>query len=229
MTTLVSLSRRRFLGCAGVASATLLTGCSTQGIGAFFEPVVNVIAPKTYDGEQPDPAVIYAARTDEGFSLPAIPYKNIPQRFYRQRVIDPTGEAPGTVVVDTKARYLYLVEKGGTAMRYGVSIGKEGFAWQGEGVIQWRKKWPRWTPPDEMVARQPKLARYSIANGGQEPGIRNPRTRSTACTETRIGARSARRNPLAACASSIRTSSISTIACPKAPGSSSGSSFYRDV
>ncbi|SES23621.1 L,D-transpeptidase [Rhizobium sp. NFR03] len=174
MTTLVSLSRRRFLGCTGVASATLLTGCSTQGIGAFFEPVVNVIAPKTYDGEQPDPAVIYAARTDEGFSLPAIPYKNIPQRFYRQRVIDPTGEAPGTVVVDTKARYLYLVEKGGTAMRYGVSIGKEGFAWQGEGVIQWRKKWPRWTPPDEMVARQPKLARYSIANGGQEPGLRNP-------------------------------------------------------
>ncbi len=66
------------------------------------------------------------------------------------------------------------MESGGTAMRYGVGIGKEGFAWSGEGVIQWRQKWPRWKPPNEMVARKPELAQYSIENGGMEPGLMNP-------------------------------------------------------
>ena len=92
-----------------------------------------------------------------GIVIPAVPYWKIPERFYRQQVIDPTGEAPGTVVVDTPNRFLYVVEPGGTAMRYGVGIGREGFAWQGTGVIQWRQKWPKWTPPDEMIARQPEL------------------------------------------------------------------------
>ncbi len=59
-------------------------------------------------------------------------------------------------------------------MRYGVGIGREGFAWQGAGVIQWRQRWPRWKPPNEMVARQPELAKYSIENGGMEPGLKNP-------------------------------------------------------
>ena len=89
-------------------------------------------------------------------------------------MIDPTGEAPGSVVVNTTQRMLYVTEQGGTAMRYGIGVGREGFAWQGRGVIQWRKKWPRWNPPDEMVARQPELVKYSIANGGMAPGLMNP-------------------------------------------------------
>ena len=93
---------------------------------------------------------------------------------YRQRVLDPPGERPGTVVVDTASRFLYLVERDGSAMRYGVGIGREGFAWEGEGVIQWRQKWPKWTPPAEMIARQPQLAKYSAENGGQPPGLDNP-------------------------------------------------------
>ena len=59
-------------------------------------------------------------------------------------------------------------------MRYGVGIGRDGFAWGGEGVIQWRQKWPKWTPPDEMIARQPELAKYSADNGGMPPGLTNP-------------------------------------------------------
>src|SRR3546814_12160481 len=59
-------------------------------------------------------------------------------------------------------------------MRYGVGIGREGFAWKGAGVIQWRQKWPKWTPPAEMIARQPRLAKYSAENGGQPPGLNNP-------------------------------------------------------
>jgi lipoprotein-anchoring transpeptidase ErfK/SrfK len=89
-------------------------------------------------------------------------------------VKDPTGEPAGTVVVDTAARFLYVVEPGGTAMRYGVGIGRDGFAWEGEGVIQWRQPWPRWKVPDDMIRRQPSLARYSVANGGMDPGIKNP-------------------------------------------------------
>ena len=117
---------------------------------------------------------MYGTVVDGGFVIPAVPYWEINPRYYRQRVVDPTGERPGTVVVDTASRFLYLVEADGSAMRYGVGIGREGFSWQGEGVIQWRQKWPTWTPPAEMIARQPHLARFSAENGGQPPGLDNP-------------------------------------------------------
>ncbi|RVN88417.1 L,D-transpeptidase, partial [Sinorhizobium meliloti] len=60
------------------------------------------------------------------------------------------------------------------AMRYGVGLGREGFAWSGRGLIQWKQKWPKWTPPNEMIARQPVLAKYSADNGGMPPGLDNP-------------------------------------------------------
>ena len=59
-------------------------------------------------------------------------------------------------------------------MRYGVGIGRDGFAWEGEGIIHWRQPWPRWKVPADMIARTPSLARYSVENGGMEPGIKNP-------------------------------------------------------
>ncbi len=116
----------------------------------------------------------YAGLEDGGHKLPAVPFQQIDPKFYRQRVEDPTGEPAGTVVVDTPSKFLYVVEPGGTAMRYGVGLGRAGFAWQGEGIIQWRQKWPRWKPPAEMIARQPELEKYSVENGGQEPGPSNP-------------------------------------------------------
>ena len=178
MTVFPSVSRRQLLAMAGFGAASALTGCSTvpPATGTQPQPLAPaIVTPIVIPPEsQPDPALIYAAEADGGFPLPAIPYKKIDPQFYRQRVIDPTGEPAGTVVVDTRARFLYLVESGGTAMRYGVSIGKDGFAWEGEGVIQWRKKWPRWTPPDEMVARDPSIRSVSAANGGMIPGLNNP-------------------------------------------------------
>ena len=157
-----SFSRRNFLALAGLGAVSTLASCaSTIDNGPVVSPVQYTGSPRpfrtwfsSYDGEQPDPAVIYASVEDGGFVVPAVPYKQIDPRFYRQRVIDPTGEAPGSVVVNTTQRMLYVTEQGGTAMRYGIGVGREGFAWQGRGVIQWRKKWPRWNPPDEMVARQ---------------------------------------------------------------------------
>jgi lipoprotein-anchoring transpeptidase ErfK/SrfK len=118
-------------------------------------------------------AARYAAIEDGGHQLPAVPFREIDSKFYRQRVLNTTGEPAGTVVVDTGSKFLYVVEPGGTAMRYGVGLGRAGFAWEGEGVIQWRQKWPRWKPPAEMIARQPELAKFSVENGGQEPGPNN--------------------------------------------------------
>lgn len=117
---------------------------------------------------------MYRAMPEEDFPIPAVDLTKVNKRFYRQLVDDPTGERPGTIVVDTKAFYLYLVRPGGKAMRYGVGLGRQGFEWSGKGVIQWKQRWPKWTPPAEMIARQPELEQYSAANGGQAPGLTNP-------------------------------------------------------
>jgi len=119
-------------------------------------------------------SAMYGAKSDSGFNLPAIPFKKIDPQFLRQVVADPTGEAPGTIVVDTKRRYLYLVRENNKAIRYGVGIGRAGFAWSGRAIIQYKKKWPIWTPPPEMIERQPELRQYSAENGSMKPGLRNP-------------------------------------------------------
>ncbi|MBL8579112.1 MAG: L,D-transpeptidase [Mesorhizobium sp.] len=117
---------------------------------------------------------MYRAMPEEDFPIPAVDLTKVDKRFYRQLVDDPTGERPGTVVVDTQSYYLYLVRPGGKAMRYGVGLGRQGFTWSGDGVVQWKQRWPTWTPPAEMIARQPELEKWSAKNGGQPPGIDNP-------------------------------------------------------
>jgi len=119
-------------------------------------------------------ALMYGPVLDEGFEVPAVPYQKIDRRFLRQLVSDPTGEQPGTIVVDTSSHFLYLVRQNGEAMRYGVGLGRAGFEWSGRAVVQWKQKWPRWKPPAEMIARDPKLEQYSVENGGMEPGLMNP-------------------------------------------------------
>ena len=166
-------TRRAFLSVALSASA-FIAGCATSGgAGAPTAPPPVARRPIATASDA-ELQLRYAALQDGGHSIPAIPYTEMDPKFYRQRVIDPTGERPGTVVVDTASRFLYLTEPGGTAMRYGVGIGRDGFAWQGEGIVHWRQHWPRWKPPAEMITRQPELERYSVENGGMDPGINNP-------------------------------------------------------
>ncbi|MBB5571820.1 lipoprotein-anchoring transpeptidase ErfK/SrfK [Rhizobium paranaense] len=117
---------------------------------------------------------MYAQKSEDDFTLPAIPYKRIDPRFLRQEVDYRTNERPGTIVIDTRGHYLYFVEPGGRAMRYGVGLGAAGYAWHGRGVIQWKQKWPRWTPPSEMVAREPEIKPVSAQRGGMNPGPTNP-------------------------------------------------------
>src|SRR5207237_1682406 len=86
----------------------------------------------------------------------------------RQVVNYRTSEAPGTIIIDTPNTYLYLVMPGGKAMRYGIGVGREGFTWSGVKTIERKAEWPDWTPPPEMIHRQPYLPRF-VAGGPSNP------------------------------------------------------------
>ncbi|BAV46185.1 ErfK/YbiS/YcfS/YnhG family protein [Mesorhizobium loti] len=162
------LNRRAFLGASALGAASVaLSACTTTEV-VSPPPPVAAPPPDTAFG---DTATMYAARTDEGYQLPAIPVAKLDPKFVRQIVADPTGEKPGTIVVDVSEHFLYLVRDGGKAIRYGVSLGKAGFGWTGSAVVQARKKWPVWTPPPEMIQRRPELAKFK---DGMPPGPQSP-------------------------------------------------------
>ena len=95
----------------------------------------------------------------------------IDPRYQRQVVSYSGGEAPGTIIVDTGAKHLYLVQSGGKALRYGVGVGKQGFGWSGSAKVGRKAQWPRWTPTQAMMKRQPELKRWA---GGMAGGVDNP-------------------------------------------------------
>lgn len=113
----------------------------------------------------------YGRVVDGGFAVAAVPVARMDPRLLRQRVAYAGKDRPGTVVVDSTNRFLYLVESRGTAMRYGISVGEAGASWSGEAVIGAKRLWPRWTPPDEMIQRSPEVARHA---GGLAGGPANP-------------------------------------------------------
>jgi lipoprotein-anchoring transpeptidase ErfK/SrfK len=116
---------------------------------------------------------MYAGGEDNGFMLPAIDTRRIDRRYLRQVVRLPVNVPyePGTIVVDPNNRFLYLVGEGGSAIRYGIGVGREGFAWSGEAAVRHKQVWPKWTPPREMVERDPKAAPYA---DGMPGGLENP-------------------------------------------------------
>ncbi|HDZ71912.1 L,D-transpeptidase [Aurantimonas sp. C2-6-R+9] len=159
-------TRRKLLLGFGLGAAAVATGCTTG-------PRAKVsVAPYPVErGIEPKYVSMYGPVVDDGYRIPAVDLKRVDPKFYRQEVADPTGEAPGTVVVDTANYFAYVVMPGGRAMRYGVGIGRAGFSWSGRAKVQWKRKWPTWTPPREMIAREPSLAKYA---DGMEPGLANP-------------------------------------------------------
>lgn len=173
-TSPASLTRRRLLSLSAAGAASVaLSACTTFRHEIAVEPL-KPKPPVSVDPAFGSYEMMYAPVIDEGYQLPGIPLEKMNRKFLRQIVADPTGERPGTVVVDTSTHFLYLVREGGEAIRYGVGLGRAGFAWSGRAVIQWKRKWPKWTPPDDMIARQPQLEKYSARNGGMEPGLKNP-------------------------------------------------------
>src|SRR5258705_258066 len=92
--------------------------------------------------------------------------------FRKQVVYYRSNEAPGTIIISTADRHLYLVQGNGRAIRYGIGVGREGFQWQGLLSITKKAEWPDWTPPEEMIQRQPYLPRFMAGGPGNPLGAR---------------------------------------------------------
>lgn len=137
---------------AAIVGVMALSGCSTVSNSTLF---VNA----------------YTSKSDGGYRLPSIPVSKVPREFRRQTVPYTGKEKVGTIIVDTQARHLFLVEPDGKAIRYGIGVGREGFEWSGVARVGWKREWPTWTPPAAMIKRQPELAKY---RGGMKPGLTNP-------------------------------------------------------
>jgi lipoprotein-anchoring transpeptidase ErfK/SrfK len=109
---------------------------------------------------------------DQPGYIPSEAEEQLPPEFQRTVVYFRTTEAPGTIIVNTSERYLYVVQGGGRAIRYGIGVGREGFQWQGLLTISRKAEWPDWTPPPEMIARQPYLPRFMAGGPGNPMGAR---------------------------------------------------------
>ena len=148
-------SRVRLLALLMVSAS--LAGCaSSGGIGGFAGGA----------------SAKYAEMNDGGHVLPAIDVSEINPAMLRQPVEYRTKEPAGTVIVDTAARHLYLVEGNGRAMRYGIGVGKAGLAFAGSATIKRKAEWPHWSPTENMMNREP--ARYRHMAAGLDGGIDNP-------------------------------------------------------
>ncbi|MGY3135821.1 lipoprotein-anchoring transpeptidase ErfK/SrfK [Bradyrhizobium sp. USDA 4501] len=123
-----------------------------------------ILTPPTEAVQPPVQSMPQTQEEDRSVELPA--------RLRRQVVAYPTREAPGTIIIDTPHTYLYLVLGNGQAMRYGIGIGRDGFTWSGTQTITKKAEWPDWTPPPEMIARQPYLPRHMAGGPGNPLGAR---------------------------------------------------------
>src|SRR5882762_8376377 len=138
----------------------VLTGALVAASALFADWATAAPAGYPFMSSRADQMAPLEEQTEQGFELPA--------RFKRQVVGYSGGEAPGTIVIDTGNTFLYLVQPGGRAIRYGIGVGRDGFRWSGVQQITKKAEWPDWTPPAEMIARQPYLPRF-MAGGPTNP------------------------------------------------------------
>jgi lipoprotein-anchoring transpeptidase ErfK/SrfK len=148
-------SRRNALRSFGLAALA--------GIALTAPASANPLSLMTPGYEARDPSPILTD-PEQGFKQAA--------RFKRQVVAYATSEAPGTIIIDTPNTYLYLVLGNGRALRYGIGVGREGFTWSGVQTISKKAEWPDWTPPPEMLERQPYLPRFMAGGPGNPLGAR---------------------------------------------------------
>ena len=148
------LDRRKLL----VAGAAGLVGTALAGRSAWAQAA--------------DPERMYGPIEGEPFPIPAIDLRRIRPGYLRTSVSYDTNERAGTIVIDPGQRYLYLTDGNGSAMRYGVGVGRQGFAWSGTAEIKAKREWPDWYPPKEMIARDPSIMRVmsKLQGGTGMPG-----------------------------------------------------------
>ena len=164
----VVMNKTYLLRAAAVLATTVAATsfASANPLNLFSVPLHRAEpSPSTAMAYAPAPSPrMDATVTEQGTELPA--------RFKRQIVDYRTGEAPGTIIIDTPNTYLYLVIGNGKAYRYGIGVGREGFTWAGVQQITKKAEWPDWTPPEEMIQRQPYLPRFMAGGPGNPLGAR---------------------------------------------------------
>ncbi len=145
----------------------------------FGGPTINVPVSHIYPGYRapaPAPQAVPVAPPQQQAYAPSNPpdESNYPidPKFTRQLVAYNGSEQPGTIIVDTPDKFLFLVEDGGKALRYGIGVGRPGFTWSGVKSVTAMKKWPDWTPPPEMIARQPGIPHFMAGGIGNPLGAR---------------------------------------------------------
>ena len=116
-------------------------------------------------------AKTYGPMPDEKFPIPAVDISKVDPKYYRRTVRYETKEAAGTIIVDPSNFYVYRIEGDGTATRYGANVGRDGFLWSGDAYVGRKSEWATWTPPKEMIQRQPEAAKYAR---GMPGGLDNP-------------------------------------------------------
>ncbi len=149
------LNRRSFLfGSVAGLGALGLGGCATSD-----------------DMMRAEAAKLYGPLPNEKFPIPAADVSKIDPKYFRQIVRYDSKEAPGTIIVDPANHYVYRIEGDGNATRYGANVSRAGFLWSGEAYVGRKAEWPVWTPPKEMIQRQPEARKYA---NGMPPGLSNP-------------------------------------------------------
>ena len=115
--------------------------------------------------------LVYGPVPDKKFAIPAAEIAKVDPKYWRRTVRYETKEEPGTIIVDPANYYVYRVEAGGNATRYGANVGRDGFRWNGDAYVGRKSEWATWTPPPEMIKRQPEAAKYAR---GMPGGLENP-------------------------------------------------------
>jgi lipoprotein-anchoring transpeptidase ErfK/SrfK len=149
------LDRRSFLiGSAVSLGALGLAGCATSDGMSLAEATA-----------------VYGPVPDPKFPIPAVDVTKIDPKYFRRTVRYETREAPGTIIVDPGKYFVYRIEGDGNATRYGANVGRDGFLWSGDAYVGRKSEWPTWTPPKEMIQRQPEARKYAR---GMPGGLDNP-------------------------------------------------------
>lgn len=149
------LSRRAFLAGSAISVGALgLAGCASPDGMSLAE------AQK-----------VYGPLPNEKFPIPATDVTQVDRKYFRRTVAYASEEEPGTIIVDPANYYVYRIEGEGKATRYGANVGRDGFRWNGDAYVGRKSEWATWTPPKEMIARQPEAAKYAK---GMPGGLDNP-------------------------------------------------------
>ncbi len=178
-----TLTRRTVIAGVSASAAASLAGCTSTNPNPGINAAAATPAPLppgpagAADAIEPNYNAIYAEVKDGSFVVPAVNYSQVNSAFLRKNIAYSTPESAGTIVVDPANHYLYHVEGGGRATRYGVGVGREGFVWAGEATIHSKQEWPDWYPPKEMLDRRPDLMKSMVelqSGIGMHGGPANP-------------------------------------------------------